>query len=182
MIQGEWNIVKMGNPSHLGKCRRARFKNLFIETTDLTTNEIESVAVMTNFIINASIDHLKMMQIKYIQDNMSTMIDYGSSTLEFYRSFVYDAIMLYGFVLENSSTDVLKARFQIEDGLSQWGFWSDFSRTSDELIQTRTRTCSLDPENLTESLSEQKSCQNEGCSIWISIDAADTSRNSEAGF
>ena len=113
---------------------------------------------------------------------MNTMVDYTSSTLDAYRSFVHDAIMIYGFILENSSTDVLKASFKIEDGLSQWGFWSDFSKPANDLVQTRTRTCSLDPENFTEPLSEQKTCLTDGCSIWITIDATDTSRNNEAGF
>ena len=54
MIQGEWNIVKMGNPSHFGTCKRVRFKNILIETTDLVTNNIESVTIMTDFIIDVS--------------------------------------------------------------------------------------------------------------------------------
>ena len=113
---------------------------------------------------------------------MSTMVDYTNSALENYRSFAHDAVMIYGFILENSSIDALKARFHIEDGLSQWGFWSDFSKPSEDLIQTRTRTCSLDPEVFTGPLSEQKSCQNDACSIWIAIDATVSSRNAEAGF
>ena len=66
MIQGEWNIVKMGKSSHLGKCRRARFKNIFIESTDLTTDDIESVTIMTDFIINVSVEGLKANTIKYL--------------------------------------------------------------------------------------------------------------------
>ena len=112
---------------------------------------------------------------------MRTMIDYSNSMLESYRSFAHDAVMIYGFILENSSIDALKARFHIEDGLSQWGFWSDFSKPSDDLIQTRTRTCSLNPEIFSGALSDQKSCPNEGCSIWIAIDATVSSRNAEVG-
>ena len=114
---------------------------------------------------------------------MNTLVDYTSSTLDAFRSLVHDAIMIYGFILENSSaTNSLKARFKIEDGLSQWGLWSDFSKSATDLVQTRTRTCSFDPENFSEPLSEQKTCHSDGCSIWISIDATDESRNSEAGF
>ena len=113
---------------------------------------------------------------------MNTMVDYTSSTLDAYRSLVHDAIMIYGFILENSSTNALKARFKIEDGLGQWGLWSDFSKPANDLVQSRTRTCAFDPENFSESLSEQKTCHIDGCSIWISIDATDVSRNSEAEF
>ena len=72
---------------------------------------------------------------------MNTMVDYTSSTLDAYRSLVHDAIMIYGFILENASANALKARFKIEDGLGQWGLWSDFSKPANDLVQTRTRTC-----------------------------------------
>ena len=55
MIQGEWNIVKMRNPSHFGTCKRVRFKNIFIETTDIATNNIETVTLMADFIIDVSV-------------------------------------------------------------------------------------------------------------------------------
>ena len=56
MIQGEWNIVKMRNPSHFGTCKRVRFKNIWIETTDIATNTIENVTLMTDFIIDVSVE------------------------------------------------------------------------------------------------------------------------------
>ena len=56
MIQGEWNIVKMRNPGHFGTCKRVRFKNIFIETTDIATNNIETVTLMTDFIIDVSVE------------------------------------------------------------------------------------------------------------------------------
>ena len=55
IIQGEWNIVKMRNPGHFGTCKRVRFKNIFIETTDIVTNNIETVTLMTDFIIDVSV-------------------------------------------------------------------------------------------------------------------------------
>ena len=55
MIQGEWNIVKMGNPSHFGTCKRVRFKNILIETTDLVTNNIESVTIASALIFDTEL-------------------------------------------------------------------------------------------------------------------------------
>ena len=55
IIQGEWNIIKMRNPGHFGTCKRVRFKNIFIETTDIVTNNIETVTLMTDFIIDVSV-------------------------------------------------------------------------------------------------------------------------------
>ena len=46
----------MRNPGHFGTCKRVRFKNIFIETTDIVTNNIETVTLMTDFIIDVSVE------------------------------------------------------------------------------------------------------------------------------
>ena len=44
-------------------------------------------------------------------------MDYTNSVLDQYRSFTHDAILIYGFIPENASVGVVKARFIIENGL-----------------------------------------------------------------
>ena len=48
---------------------------------------------------------------------MDTMIDYQNTILDQFRSFVYDAIMIYGFSAGKSSTGIVKATLKILDGL-----------------------------------------------------------------
>ena len=51
--QGEWNVVKLGNINHQGKCKRQRFKNIRIEANDPTTPS--TIPIMTDGIINVSL-------------------------------------------------------------------------------------------------------------------------------
>ena len=45
------------------------------------------------------------------------MVDYTNSTLDAFRSDVFDAIMIYGFTVGNAATGVVKAKLKILDGL-----------------------------------------------------------------
>ena len=56
-------------------------------------------------------------------------MDYKNSVLDQYRSFTHDAILIYGFIPENATSGVIKARFIIENGL----------RFVETLVQTRDR-------------------------------------------
>ena len=51
--QGEWNVVKLGNINHQGKCKRQRFKNIRIEANDPITPS--TIPIMTDGIINVSL-------------------------------------------------------------------------------------------------------------------------------
>ena len=48
---------------------------------------------------------------------MDTMVDYQNTILDNFRSYIYDAIMIYGFSAGNSSTGIVKATLKILDGL-----------------------------------------------------------------
>ena len=48
---------------------------------------------------------------------MDVLVDYTNSLLDQYRSFTHDAILIYGFIPENSSTGAIKATILIENGL-----------------------------------------------------------------
>ena len=52
LIQGQWNIVKLGNVAHEGKCKRQRFKNIRIEAIDSTSPS--TIPIMTDGTINVS--------------------------------------------------------------------------------------------------------------------------------
>ena len=51
LVQGEWNILKMGNPKYIGQCKEVRFKTIYIESVDTG----ESIPLMTDGIINVSL-------------------------------------------------------------------------------------------------------------------------------
>ena len=51
LVQGEWNILKMGNPKYIGQCKLVRFKTIYIESLDTAA----SIPVMADGIINVSI-------------------------------------------------------------------------------------------------------------------------------
>ena len=48
---------------------------------------------------------------------METMVDYDNVILNSFRSNVYDAIMIYGFLMGKASTGIVKAKLKIFDGL-----------------------------------------------------------------
>ena len=51
LVQGEWNILKMGNPKYIGQCKLVRFKTIYIESVDTQA----SIPLMTDGIINVSL-------------------------------------------------------------------------------------------------------------------------------
>ena len=51
LVQGEWNILKMGNPKYNGQCKMVRFKTIYIESLDTAA----SIPLMTDGIINVSL-------------------------------------------------------------------------------------------------------------------------------
>ena len=50
--QAEWNIVKIGNSAHAGKCIKARYKNIRMETID--NNSPRTISIMSNGVIDVS--------------------------------------------------------------------------------------------------------------------------------
>ena len=48
---------------------------------------------------------------------MNVLVDYTNSMLDQYRSFTHDAILIYGFIPENTSTGAIKATITVENGL-----------------------------------------------------------------
>ena len=48
---------------------------------------------------------------------MDTMIDYDSNILNSFRTNVFDAIMIYGFLIGEAATGIVKAKLKILDGL-----------------------------------------------------------------
>ena len=48
---------------------------------------------------------------------MDTLVDYTNPVLDQYRHYTHDAILIYGFIPEKTSSGAIKARFTIEDGL-----------------------------------------------------------------
>ena len=52
-----------------------------------------------------------------IKPTMDTMVDYTNPILDSYRSLTHDAILIYGFVIEQAASGAVKAKFSIEDGL-----------------------------------------------------------------
>ena len=125
---GEWNIVKIGNPKYAGQCKKARFKNIRVETTD--SNNQKSVPIMSNKVIAVSCPTIKqfiiwdicnilcvIMYLTLFKSELDTLVDYTNSILTSYRSLTHDAIMIYGFDIEHASAGALKTTFTIEDGL-----------------------------------------------------------------
>ena len=51
LVQGEWNILKIGNPKYIGQCKMVRFKTIYIESVDTG----ESIPLMTDGVINVSL-------------------------------------------------------------------------------------------------------------------------------
>ena len=51
MVQGEWNILRMGNPKYIGQCKLVRFKTIYIESLDTAA----SIPLITDGIINVSL-------------------------------------------------------------------------------------------------------------------------------
>ena len=50
--QGQWNVVKLGNPTHAGQCKQQRFKNIRIEAVDPTAPK--TIPIMTDGVIHVS--------------------------------------------------------------------------------------------------------------------------------
>ena len=48
---------------------------------------------------------------------MDTLIDYTNPLLDSYRSSTHDAILVYGFIPDRTSSGVIKTTFMLEDGL-----------------------------------------------------------------
>ena len=118
MIQGKWNVVKLGNPAHANQCKKQRFKTIRIEAVDPTAPS--TVPIMTDGVINVSLSTTNGSPIAYkskFQPQMDSMVDYDNNILNTFRSNVYDAIMIYGFQLEKASTGIVKAKLKILDGL-----------------------------------------------------------------
>ena len=51
LAQGEWNILKMGDPKYIGQCKLVRFKTIYIESVDTGA----SIPLMTDGVINVSL-------------------------------------------------------------------------------------------------------------------------------
>ena len=58
--QAEWNIVKIGNSAHAGKCIKARYKNIRMETID--NNSPKTISIMSNGVIDVSFFRLSHTQ------------------------------------------------------------------------------------------------------------------------
>ena len=54
LVQGEWNILRMGNPKYIGQCKLVRFKTIYIESLDTSA----SIPLMTDGIINVSLSFI----------------------------------------------------------------------------------------------------------------------------
>ena len=68
--QAEWNIVKIGNSAHAGKCIKARYKNIRMETVD--GNTPKTISIMSNGVIDVSFSiFLPMIVAKACVTNMS---------------------------------------------------------------------------------------------------------------
>ena len=52
-LQGQWNVIKLGNPVHAGQCKQQRFKNIRIEAIDPTAPR--TIPIMTDGVINVSL-------------------------------------------------------------------------------------------------------------------------------
>ena len=50
-MEGEWNILKMGNPKYIDQCKMVRFKTIYIESVDTGA----SIPLMTDGLINVSL-------------------------------------------------------------------------------------------------------------------------------
>ena len=133
----------MGHTKYLNKCKRVYFKNVIIETKDSSLAAQKSISIMKDYVIEPTMD---------------TLVSYTDSKLDSYRSVTHDAILIYGFIIEHAATGAVKARFRIEDGVTEWQDWSDCSVTCGDGTQTRTRTCSIEPENFDEPVSEEQDC------------------------
>ena len=115
---------------------------------------------------------------------MDTLVDYTNPVLDQYRHYTHDAILIYGFIPEKSSSGAIKARFTIEDGirsvnsnggemievkifLSEWGEWSgSCSVTCGPGIETRSRICLFNDASNEESLVDERSCQVKECKLF----------------
>ena len=117
-------------------------------------------------------------------------MDYTNPVLEQYRHYTHDAILIYGFIPEKTSSGAIKARFTIEDGLrsvnfngrdsgdlslknefniflSEWGEWSgSCSVTCGPGTETRSRICSFNDASNEESLVDERSCQVKECKLF----------------
>ena len=51
LVQGEWNILRMGNPKYIGQCKLVRFKTIYIESVETGA----SIPLMTDEVINVSL-------------------------------------------------------------------------------------------------------------------------------
>ena len=131
------NIVKVGNSAHAGKCIKARYKNINMETVD--ANSPKTISIMSNGVIDVSSiwDVLENCNTKIIliitanclvslqsifshnlfKPTMDTLIDYTNPLLDSYRSSTHDAILVYGFIPDRASSGVIKTTFMLEDGL-----------------------------------------------------------------
>ena len=48
---------------------------------------------------------------------MDTMVKYEVPKLESFRSFSHDAVEIYGFMMKDTLTGAVKAKFTVKDGL-----------------------------------------------------------------
>ena len=116
-MEGEWNILKMGNPKYIGQCKMVRFKTIYIESMDtgasipLMTDGVINVSKISFLLIHFYIFYLESNHI--FQENMDTMLDYVSSKLTSYRSFSHDAIQIFGFIMKSSDNGAVKANMSI---------------------------------------------------------------------
>ena len=113
--QSEWNIVKMGNSAHAGKCIKARYKNIRMETMDGSSSS--TISVMSNGVIDVSCPKLShMIKLIIFKSAMDTLVDYTNPVLDSYRSSTHDAILIYGFIPERASGGAFKTSFILQDG------------------------------------------------------------------
>ena len=68
--QAEWNIVKIGNSAHAGKCIKARYKNIRMETID--NDSPKTISIMSNGVIDVSCSWLYRTQSNLIDKSWKT--------------------------------------------------------------------------------------------------------------
>ena len=62
--QAEWNILQMGTTKYESKCKQIRFKNVYLETTNLSVQK--TIPLMTDQIIDVRKKYHRNVNIAYI--------------------------------------------------------------------------------------------------------------------
>ena len=73
MVQGEWNILRMGDPKYIGQCKMVRFKTIYIESMDTGV----SIPLMTDGLINVSKISFAISNIRYYRNIFLFLEEHG---------------------------------------------------------------------------------------------------------